>query len=348
MNREEMINEIEEHVGKANMKILEMGKAECISISDDGVKISVKLSDVEKYSGDVRNITGLKAAKHAVWSCVDDVRGFKLEKKAPTVFDRLERATTFTGVMAEADRIVDDANATLEDIVKGGFPYTIDEVRMSIYSDSAGIYVHSGNTPVISVARAGDPDGVVREIRSAVLETVDITRAAVERRGKMKEEADDLASCGEEVEKAMAALRAAGISTDLLKVSAIPAEIAEAVFGAAEAAVREANKGISLNFGSAVAALGGREAVKLRVNRHPGGLVVEAGGKPCLVSRFPKTSNVEAVQRTVEFIRSDIAALGESRRRYLAEVRDAIDREERLHEIACRLDAADMALAAAM
>lgn len=348
MNREEMIKEIEEHVGKANMKIIEMGKAECISLSDDGVKISVMLSGSEKYSGDVRNITGLKAAKHAVWACVDEVRGFKLEKKAPTAFERLERATTFAGVMQDAERIVDDANATLEDIVKGGFPYTIDEVRMSVSSDSAGIYVHSGNTPVISVARAGDPEGVVREIRSAVLETVDITRSAVERRGKMKEEADDLASCGVEVEKAMAALRAAGISTDLLKVSAIPAEIAEEVFEAAEAAVREANRGMSLNFGSAVSALGGREAVKLRVNRHPGGFVVEADGKPCLVSRFPKTLNGEAVKRTVEFVKVSIAALGESRRRYLAEVRDAIEREERLHEIAVRLDAADMALAAAM
>lgn len=348
MNREEMMSEIEEHVGKANMKILEMGKAETVSVSDDGVKISVKLSCIEKYSGEIKNITGLKAAKHAVWACVDEVRGFRLEKKSPTAFDRLESATTFSGVMSDADRIVNDANATLEEIVKGGFPYTIEEVRMSISSDSAGIYVHSGNTPVISVARAGDPEGVVREIRSAVLETVDITRAAVERRGKMKEEADNLASCGEEVEKAIAALRAAGISTDLLKVSAIPAEIADDVFKAAEAAVRDANKGISLNFGSAVTALGGREAVKLRVTRHPGGLVVEAGGKPCLVTRFPKTANAAAAQRTVEFIKADIAALGESRRRYLAEVRDSIDREDRLHEIACRLDAADMALAAAM
>lgn len=350
MTRKEMISEIEDHVGKANMKILEMGKPDVISVFDDGEKISVSVGGTKKYDGEVSNITSLKKAKHAVWACVDEIRGFELPK-ATRVSDpvsELVKLGTFFGVTGSVEQIIGEANARLSEIVSGGFPYTMDDVKFSLSFDSAGLYVHSGNTPVISVARAGDPDGVIREIRSAVWETVDLTRSAVERRRGLKSEADALASHGEEVEKAVAALKAAGLSADLLRASAVPEEVAEAAFSAADEAVKEANKGLSLYFLDAVAALGGRDAVKLRIRRYAGGFVVEAGGKPCLVSRFPKTGSNKTVERMIAFIKADIAALGESRRRYLSEVRDAIERENRLHEIACRIDAADMALAAAM
>ena len=244
---------------------------------------------------------------------------------------------TIDNVMDEVQGILTLANEKLKKITEGKFPFSFEEVVMTADADSAGIYIRSGMTPVVAVARAGNPEGVLNEIKNKVWEEVDCTRTAVERRASLKEEANALAAEGEKQAKAKAALEAAGLPTDMIN-GGVNAEAAEAVVAAARKAVKKANIGLHLHFGSVCDAMGGVDAMKMKVVGFAGGLVITAGGKPCLITRYPKIANAKGIERMLKFIESDVQALNNSRREYFSYLREKMDQEERLHELASRMD----------
>ena len=240
-------------------------------------------------------------------------------------------------VMDEVLGILTLANEKLKKMTEGGFPYTFEEVKMTADTDSAGIYIRSGMTPVVAVARAGNPEGVVNEIKARVWEEVDCTRTAIERRASLKKEVEELKDASEKQEKARVALEAIGLPTDMLN-GGVNAEAAKAVVDAARKAVEKANHGLLLHFGSVCSSLGGVANMKMKVVGFAGGLVITAGGKPCMITRYPKISNAKGVERMLKFIEADVKALNASRREYFTYLREKMDQEERLHELASRMD----------
>lgn len=303
--------------------------------------------------------------KTAVWTKVDSVRkeveamtGFTAEATPVPEpghnftkrFDhppRKEWLSEFDFLVKMVNETVDKANEELGEIVKNGYPFSIDDVVMTAETDSAGLYVHSGNTPVISVARAKS-EGTLRMIKSRIWDIVNATKATVERRLAQKAEADELAESDSKMSAAAAALKAAGLDTAILGVG-INLEAASAIADAAKKAVKTANRGVYLYFGNVCDALyGGAEGAKMKVKGYAGGLVVLAGDKPCLVTRYPKVANNATIERTIAYIEADIKALGESRRRYFSNVQRELEKEEMMHEKATTIDAANDALAAVM
>ncbi len=243
-------------------------------------------------------------------------------------------------IINKIDEIVESANKELAKITENGFPFSMAEVEISVTWDSAGVYVHSGKTPVCALARTGNPFATVDEIRFRVNDVVAATRTAVERRGGIKKEMDDMASESDQRSRAIAALEAAGLDASIVS-GGIDRHSADMVVKAAKAAVATANQNPPLG------AIRYRDW-QLSIKGFLGGIAVLAGGKACLVTRFPKVATPQSLARMIGFIREDIAALSESRRSYYVAMQREVDKEERLHEIARKLDAAEACLAAAM
>lgn len=231
--------------------------------------------------------------------------------------------------VAIANETVEHANKRLMEITEKGFPFTFEEVKMSLRVDSAGIYIYSGATPVCAVYRKGDGD-VIHQIKEAIWTTVDATKVAVERRAGLKAEAEAMANDSDQREKARTALLAAGLSTDM--IDDVDADAAKAVAKAATEAVKEANSGLFLVMGGCIPL---KEA-KMHVKAYSTGVVVLAGGKPCLVTRYPRVFNAKGIARMTSFIRAEISALNESRRRYFAEVNEIAAKAEQISREAWR------------
>ena len=380
MKKEEMIKELDETLGKANVKlvgicgdkknledvVLTVEHGADAEIVRSGMKIVETIPNADVFGA-------LKKTKRAMWAVVDRTRdevcgktvkpekaekSEKAEKVETGHSEKTEKKGKFDGkplkgmafddLMGKVNDLLISANSKLEEMVKasGNFPYSMNDIIMTVDSDEAGIYLYSGRTPVCAVVRAGSKDGLLRDIKSAVWSEVDATRSAIERRKALKEEAKALAEESEKRDKAAAALKAAGLDASILGAGCDP-EAAKAVVEAAKKAVKAANRGLYLQFGRAVDAVcGSLKASKLVVKGFSGGIVVLADNKPCLVSRFPKIGNNKTIEKTVAFIEADVVALGESRRKYLRTVQERIDREIRLREIAGRLDEANEQLMA--
>lgn len=379
MKKEEMIKELDETLGKANVKLVNI----CGDKKDlEDVVLTVEHgSDAEIVRSGMNIVEtipnadvfgALKKTKRAMWAVVDRTRDEvcgktekpeKTEKseKGETGHSEKEKKGKFDGkplkgmafedLMGKINDLLISANSKLGEMVKasGNFPYSMNDIIMTVDSDEAGIYLYSGRTPVCAVVRAGSKDGLFRDIKSAVWAEVDATRSAIERRKALKEEAHALAEESEKRDRAAAALKAAGLDTSILGAGCDP-EAAKAVVEAAKKAVKEANRGLYLQFGGAVDAVcGSLKASKLVVKGFSGGIVILADNKPCMVSRFPKVGNNKTIEKTVAFIETDVVALGESRRKYLRTVQERIDREIRLRELSGRIESANgqlMAMAA--
>lgn len=243
--------------------------------------------------------------------------------------------------MAERlDMLVGEASVELDRLTEGGFPFSFSEVCLTWSTDSAGIYVHSGNTPVCAVARAGDPEMALREIKEAVRGVVEATRSAVERRGGLKAEAETMAADSEKLERARETLMAAGQDASILP-DLVSGEARKAILDAAKEAVKAANRYPLFT------EAGGYANFRMEIKGFAGGLVVEMGGKAVLITRFPKVGNAKTLSKVCSFVTKDIAAIAEERRAYFERVRLAMAREERLREIAAKLDAAEAMLEAA-
>lgn len=269
---------------------------------------------------------------------------------------------TTEDVLSCVEGYIAKANNDLKQIVASGFPFSYEEVIMSMTTDTAGIYVHSGLTPVCSVVRAGNPRRVLSEIEEAILNMVDDVRVAVERRSHLKAQFDALKADSEDPLVAAGldqAIIDAGVSNEAaeaIRMATLKAikvanrgsriecgeEAAEAIRMATMKAIKMANRGLRLEYGEeAVLALGG---AKLTMVGFSGGLAVLAGGKPCIISHFPKVGNNKTVENMICHIVEDVKALGESRRRYLKRLSQDFEREARLHEIASKIDSAEAEL----
>lgn len=368
MKKEEMIKELDETLGKANVKLVNICGDKrniedvvlTIDHGNDSVVVRSGMNIVQEIT-DSEVFGLLKKTKRAIWSIVDKTRDEVFGKSEPEKTEKSEKKGKFDGKMLKGvpfDKLMEDinsllirANGKLEEMVKasGNFPYSMNDVIMTVDSDEAGIYLYSGRTPVCAIVRAGSKDGLIRDIKSAVWAEVDATRSAIERRKALKEEAKALEEESEKRDKAAAALKAAGLDASILGAGCDP-EAAKAVVEAAQKAVKAANRGLYLQFGGAVDAVcGSLNASKLVVKGFSGGIVILADNKPCMVSRFPKIGNNKTIEKTVAFIEADVIALGESRRKYLRTVQERIDREIRLRELSGRIESANgqlMAMAA--
>lgn len=377
MKKEEMIKELDETLGKANVKlfnicgdkkpledvVLTVEHGSDAEIVRSGMNIVETIPNADVFGA-------LKKTKRAMWAVVDRTRDEvcgkteKTEKpEKPEKTEKAEKGETghsekekkgkfdgkplkgmaFDDLMEKVNDLLVIANGKLENMVKesGNFPYGIDDVRMGVDSDEAGIYIRSGRTPVCAVVRAGSKEGLLREIKSAVWSEVDATRSAIERRKSIKADAEALAEECEKRDKSAAALVAAGLDASILGAGCDP-EAAKEIVNAAKKAVKSANRGLALYFPEAVEAIaGGLKEAKLVVKGFSGGIVILADGKPCLVSRFPKIGNNKTVEKTVAFIEADVSALGESRRKYFRMVQEKFEREIRLRELSGRIEDAN-------
>ena len=345
MTKEEMIAELDEVLGKANIKLVEICGAEKpveeVVVTYDfseGDKLLVRSGLNEVKSIRLDSIAALKVAKKTIWGVVDKVRdeviGHEPRHGAPN-----GRISSFDDVMAAIGKIIQIANERLRDMTKDGFPFMFSEVEMSVEADSAGIYVHSGSTPVCATPRIGSPEGTVREVKAKIFNLVDETRAAIERRSSIRDEAEALQQESEKLSAAAEALRAVGLDTSVLG-GGISADAEEAIVKAARQAIRIANK-------NPILGVVDYHDFKFELKALIGGIVVMTGSKPCLVTRFPKIGNNRTIERTIAFIKEDIAALDASRRAYFRRVSEEAEKEESLREIARRLDSADELLKAA-
>lgn len=377
MKKEEMIKELDEVLGKANVKLVNIcgdkkNLEDVVLTVEHGADAEIVRSgmNIVETIPNADVFKALKATKRAMWAVVDRTRdevcgktekpekAEKSEKVETVHSEKTEKKSKFDGkplkgmafddLMGKVNDLLILANNKLEEMVKasGNFPYSMNDIIMTVDTDEAGIYLYSGRTPVCAVVRAGSKEGLLRDIKSAVWAEVDATRSAIERRKSLREEAEALKVESEKRDKAAAALTAAGLDASILGNGCDP-EAAKAIVEAAQKAVKAANRGLYLQFGGAVDAVcGSLKASKLVVKGFSGGIVILADGKPCMVSRFPKVGNNKTIEKTVAFIEADVVALGESRRSYLRTVQERIDREIRLREIAGRLNEANEQLMA--
>lgn len=86
----------------------------------------------------------------------------------------------------------------------------------------------------------------------------------------------------------------------------------------------------------------------MTVHEYSGGIVIQAGDKPVLVTRYPKVTSPKVVEQMTAWITNDIVALNASRIRYFERVRLESDREEKLRSLAQQLDGVNECIAAAM
>lgn len=233
-------------------------------------------------------------------------------------------------VMNEIEEAVGAANAKMGEIIKEDGPFTFDEVRFSADNDSAGIYVHSGNTPVCAVARAGSPEAVVREVKAAIDEMVVATKNAIDRRGSLKADAAKVKEESCKLSRAIEAMKSIGLDPSLIGPNE---EAAKAIADAAKKAIADANK---------VPLLGAaryREQ-KMTVEVLAAGMVVRIGKQVAIVTSFPRMCSNKTVEKTIKFITADIAALDSHRRAYFTRLEEDAEKEAGLRELAERIDAA--------
>ena len=359
MKKEEMIAELDKVLGKANIKLINIcGDKKpledvvlTVEHGPDAEIVRSGMNIVETIpNADV--FKALKAAKRAICTVVDKTRDEvcgksekpekteKLEKKVGKFDGKPLKGAAFDDLMGKINDLLVVANFKLNEMAvsSGNFPYGMDDLRMSVDADEAGIYIHSGRTPVCAVVRIGSKEGLLKEIKSVVWSEVDSIRSAIERRKSIKAEAEALADECEKCDKAADALVAAGLDSSILGASCDP-EAAKAIVEAAQRAVKTANRGLRLYFPKAIDAVsGGTKEAKLVVKGFSGGVVILADGKPCMVSRFPKIGNNRTIEKTVAFIEADVAALWESRRKYFKLVQEKFEREIRLRELSGRIE----------
>ena len=247
-------------------------------------------------------------------------------------------------VMDKIEDLVRKTNDELTLITTGGFPFAFDEVKLTAEEDAAGIYVHSGNTPVCAIPRTGNSDTAFDMLSDSIREMVDLTREAVMQRGTLEEDAKALANEESTHAKAVEALQTAGIDTKILRDGVCDREAATQIVDAAKEAVESAN---DMCLPHLIFLPGFRRSEwKMSIRGYANGFVLMGGRKPILVSRFPRVNNPTTVSRMINFLSKTIHAIGCQRRAYLEKVRFAFDREEELRATAQQIDAANQRLAA--
>lgn len=222
-----------------------------------------------------------------------------------------------------------EANDELARLTSNGFPFELGEVEISYDTIASGICVYCGSVPICAMSLKGDRSKIVNTIRNKIRRAVDSVRTAVDHRGALKKEADRLVEDDVARRAAISALEKAGMNPEDV-LGRFDKDAANAIVDAARKAAHKANRGLFMRFREISHLVGGLKGMRLVVRGYLGGLVVSAGGKPCLVSRFPKAWNARSVSKMISFLEADISAIGDSRRRYFFSVLDESRNEERL------------------
>lgn len=210
------------------------------------------------------------------------------------------------------------ANRKLEELVANA-GIDMSSVAIGLSLDSAGIYVYSGETPAFAYPRVGRPETVFDKVKDGIWNAFDATRSAIEFDATKKRLADQLE---------------ASVGSVARRMSAADEQIVDCV----EQSVRSANRTLEVCSHRAMKAAYGTEDAKFEISGFSGGVVVSLGGKPCSVINFPRYGSNFTVEKTLKFIPGHIAAMAESRRKYLAKVETAFQKEELLHEYSAQLD----------
>lgn len=213
-------------------------------------------------------------------------------------------------------------------------------ITLTAENDSAGVYIHAGRTPVYVTAKVGKPFDLLDRIRFQVDEFIASSRVAAERRARIATDAASVKNEGEQLSKAIETLKAAGLDTSLLSGGCDKAAT-EKIVAAVKAAVKAANVNPPIDV------LRYRD-FRLNTRTYPAGIVIVAGGEPVMVTRFPKVSAPEVIEKACGFVRAEIAALNESRRSQFAAHNRELEKENKLREIAAQRDREEVYMAAAM
>jgi len=239
--------------------------------------------------------------------------------------------------MDKIDEIIDVANDRVGAITSdsNGFPFKFEEVEFSVDYDRAGIYVSSGSTPVIAVERTGNPDTAIRNIRRTVENEIESIRSAVDARGKVSSEAKGLAEESGMLEKAINVLKEAGLPPEMLSGN-VNREAADAIIEASRKAIDEVRKSLYMVCPDAVDRVG-YSSTKMAMKVYAGGVVITLGGKPCLITRFPKVATNATIEKMVGYVSAQISAISESYRSYLNRVQEKVEKEEMLRDKAIKL-----------
>lgn len=248
-----------------------------------------------------------------------------------------------TIVRAAVEAKVKKANLELADITEKGFPFELKDVVLTVRENEAGVKIMSGVNDIVCVVEwpqrfdaAGEQD-CVKRISHEINEAVKGVRLATEERGDLPETVSEIEADGRTEDKAVAALKAAGMSDKEIS-SIIPVADAargDDVYKAAEAAVRKANIGLGLY---TVASTRRLKEARMRIRRFPGGFVVSAGGKPILATRWPKNERV--ISKMTDYVVEEIVATSESRKAYFMRQQALAAESERLAEKSAEIEEA--------
>ena len=235
------------------------------------------------------------------------------------------------------------ANEELEELTKGGFPFSFEDVKLSLETSPAGLVIRSGSD-LVSVCRwpkrfdTSSEKACIADLQGEINEAVRQISQAVENRGGLVKAEDDLQAENAEESKALEILLNGGISREdaekLLSISA-PA-CADGCFEAAEKAVKAANRMLTM-----VIIGSGRSYAKERMTlrRYKGGFSLRAGGKTIMVTRWPKDQR--RIDSMVRYVTETISACAESRCGYFRRQRDLRDMEDRLSEMSEKVSEAE-------
>lgn len=240
-----------------------------------------------------------------------------------------------TIVRAAVEAKVKKANLELAEITEQNFPFELKDVVLTVRENEAGIKVMSGSSDIVCVAEwpkrydAEAEREVVKTINHEINETVKGIRIATEERESLPNTVREIESAGETSAKAIAAMKAAGMSDSEIGNIVPMADMTRGqnVYKAAEAAVRKANSGLAFDTIGSTRRYG---EARMRIRRFPGGFVISAGGKPILATRWPKDDRVIAGMEA--FVVEEIAAVAESRRAYFRHQQELASKSEMLAE----------------
>lgn len=206
MNKKEIIETV---IGSTNVFLMEHAKnfedAVMYCSEKDEETLSIYSGEKAIFEGSIEECAEKidELSELVKGSVKSEKKGAKNAKSGANVSAKSEKGakermrSEIDFVTEKVARSLEDANRKLAKITSSGFPYSYDEVEIRLEHDSLGMYVHSGRICVSAVMRAGNPYSVANVLIEKIRDVVDSTRAAVERRASLRDEAHALQAEGE-------------------------------------------------------------------------------------------------------------------------------------------------------
>ena len=316
--------------------------------------------DVDKVMTDEIYFGPMKKVKVATWRRLDSmkkgpggkVRRFRQDRA--TEHDRVVSQNPQAPVVQQpqkkpfAERLSEVVAKANEELAK----YSAD--KLSVSTDSAGVYVTCGKLPVVSEpVGVKDDDSMIKSMNDKVWDFVHSARGAFERRqndserismleydtacdkalhekfAKTEDKPDDSNAedeTGEEHEE-----------TGDWKYFHDPA-VAESIVRAVKRSVKPFNRNAGVRFYGLSLKLG-EEAITMSIRGFSRGVVVMTGGEPCYITMFPLLGSNKTTEETVTYLEAQLKAMCEKRMEYLNALKSEFERSDRLKELSNRRNA---------